>query len=47
MFPVYGFGGKVPGGKGQVSHCFALNGNIYKPECNKTEGILVAYYNAV
>ena len=30
-FPVYGFGGKIPGCK-QVSHCFALNGNIFDPE---------------
>lgn len=47
MFPVYGFGGKVPGGRDQVSHCFALNGNIFQPECSRTEGVLTAYYKAV
>lgn len=47
MFPVYGFGGKVPGGPGAVSHCFALNGNIYAPECSRAEGVLQAYYESV
>jgi hypothetical protein len=37
-FPVYGFGGKVPECK-EVSHCFALNGNIFNPDCNGTYGI--------
>jgi len=32
LFPCYGFGGKIPGGK-NPSHCFALNGDIYDPEC--------------
>jgi len=43
MFPLYGFGGKVPDCK-QVSHCFALNGNIYAPECNGMKGVMSAYY---
>ena len=30
-----------------VSHCFALNGDIYKPECNGTNGVLQAYYNSM
>lgn len=34
MFPVYGFGAKIKGASGP-SHCFALNGNIFKPECNQ------------
>jgi hypothetical protein len=35
MYPVYGFGGKLPGAPdAAASHCFALNGNIFKPECN-------------
>lgn len=33
LFPVYGFGGKIPNCQA-VSHCFALNGNIFAPECN-------------
>lgn len=44
MFPVYGFGGRIAG---KLSHCFALNGNIFQPECSKTEGVLKAYYDAV
>ncbi|KAF9113717.1 Copine-8 [Mortierella sp. AM989] len=43
-FPVYGFGGKV---NGQVSHCFALNGNPQFPEVDGVEGILAAYWHAL
>lgn len=45
MYPVYGFGGKLPGGQ-DASHCFALNGDIYNPEQNQLQGVLNAYYNA-
>jgi hypothetical protein len=35
MYPVYGFGGRLPAAPDNAaSHCFALNGNIFKPECN-------------
>ncbi|KAF9292378.1 Copine-8 [Mortierella alpina] len=43
-FPVYGFGGKV---NGQVSHCFALNGNPQFPEVDGVDGILAAYWHAL
>ncbi|KAI8603400.1 Copine-domain-containing protein [Dissophora ornata] len=43
-FPVYGFGGKV---NGQVSHCFALNGNPQYPEVDGVDGILGAYWHAL
>ncbi|KAG0070872.1 Copine-8 [Linnemannia elongata] len=43
-FPVYGFGGKV---NGQVSHCFALNGNPQYPEVDGVDGILAAYWHAL
>lgn len=33
LFPVYGFGGKVPDSQ-KASHCFALNGDIFSPEVN-------------
>jgi len=46
MFPVYGFGGVIKG-QSKVSHCFALNGDIYKPECNGTKGVMRAYMNAL
>lgn len=41
QFPVYGFGGKIPGS--EVSDCFALNGDIYDPECQGTEEVLKVY----
>lgn len=35
QFPCFGFGGKVPGSPDPTaSHCFALNGDIYKPYVN-------------
>eukprot|EP01027_Heterolobosea_sp_BB2_P009704 GEZU01014294.1.p1 GENE.GEZU01014294.1~~GEZU01014294.1.p1 ORF type:complete len:479 (+),score=115.69 GEZU01014294.1:68-1438(+) len=45
MFPAYGFGAKMP--TGEVSHCFALNGNPRNPECFGIEGILQAYHQAL
>jgi len=45
MFPIYGFGGKVPECQA-VSHCFALNGDIFSPEVNGVNGVLNAYYQA-
>lgn len=29
-----------------TSHCFALNGNIFDPECDGLEGVKEAYLNA-
>jgi hypothetical protein len=40
-FPCYGFGAKLP--NGQVSHCFALNGNPRAPDVHGIKGILDAY----
>jgi hypothetical protein len=48
MYPVYGFGGKLPGAPDNAaSHCFALNGDIFKPECNTLQGVLNAYYSSL
>jgi len=48
MFPVYGFGGKVPQHpEDKASHCFALNGDIYNPEVSGVEGIMQVYYNSL
>jgi hypothetical protein len=44
-FPVYGFGAKLP--TGEVSHCWALNGNPTNPGCLGVQGILDAYLLAV
>ena len=40
MFPVFGFGGKIPMLLDKVSHCFALNGNIFNPEVPGIEGVI-------
>jgi len=42
MYPVYGFGGQLPNTYDEVavSHCFALNGDIYNPWCYDINGVL-------
>ena len=50
QFPLFGFGARLPTnkrGSGAASHCFALNGNIFKPECNTLQGVLNAYYESL
>lgn len=47
MFPTFGFGGKVPDCNQQVSHCFALNGDIFRPEMNGVMGVLHSYFEAI
>jgi hypothetical protein len=32
---------------GRPSHCFALNGDIFKPECDGIEGVETVYKNAL
>jgi vacuolar-type H+-ATPase subunit F/Vma7 len=32
---------------GKAAHCFALNGDIFAPECNGLEGVLEAYQHAL
>jgi len=44
LFPVYGFGARIDN---TVSHCFAVNGNIFSPECNGVDGVLQAYCNSL
>jgi len=46
MYPLYGYGGKLPGAPGAnpVSHCFALNGDIFYPEVNGIQGVLNTYF---
>ena len=46
QFPVYGFGAKMPL-LDIPSHCFALNGDYYKPECNGVKGVIQAYYKSI
>ena len=46
LYPVYGFGGQIPERAG-TSHCFALNGDIFKPECIGVQGIINAYFSSI
>jgi len=45
MFPVYGYGAKMP--DGSTSHCFACNGNPSNPEVAGVDGIISAYHQAL
>ena len=46
--PAHGFGARVIKGKGQKpSHSFALNGDMFNPECNRVDGVLAAYENCI
>lgn len=45
--PTYGFGAKVHPAVAETSHCFALNGDIFNPECDGIEGCEIAYQNAI
>lgn len=47
QFPVFGFGANLALTSKFVSHCFALNGNIFNPECEGVEGILEVYKKAI
>lgn len=44
--PVFGFGAKLPY-INDVSHCFALNGNIFSPEIHSIQGVLDVYQKNV
>ena len=43
MIPVLGFGAKILGFNQNVSHCFALNGNIFAPEVFGIKGVADIY----
>jgi hypothetical protein len=45
--PVFGFGAKLPPNFDLVSHCFALNGNIFDPEVQGIENVLQVYRQAL
>ena len=46
QIPVYGFGGRLPKWD-VVSHCFALNGDIFNPSVHGLEEVCTVYKNAV
>ena len=43
QIPFLGFGAKLPPYYQVASSCFAVNGNIFKPECQGVKGIMDAY----
>jgi len=45
--PAYGFGASIHPTANRASHCFAINGNIFAPECNGLEGVLEHYQNSL
>jgi len=47
MIPAFGFGATIPPYTTSADHCFALNGDIFNPECDGIEGVAKAYKNAI
>jgi hypothetical protein len=43
QIPFLGFGAKVPPFFNVASSCFAVNGNIFMPECEGTDGLMECY----
>ena len=43
VIPIYGFGAKLPPYYNSVSHCFALNGNMFDPEISGVAEIWEQY----
>jgi len=47
QIPALGFGACLPPFLQMPTHCFALNGDIFHPECDGLEGVIEAYKNAL
>ena len=47
QIPVLGFGAAIPPYSNKVEHCFAVNGDIFNPECDGMEGVIDAYKHAI
>lgn len=45
QIPAFGFGALMHGSTAE--HCFALNGDIFNPECDGLEGVMEAYKHAI
>lgn len=45
QIPVLGYGAHLP--QGTTSHCFAVNGNIFDPECDGLDGVVESYIRAI
>ena len=44
QIPTLGFGAQI---NGKVEHCFAMNGDIFNPECDGIDGVVETYKNAI
>jgi hypothetical protein len=47
QIPAFGFGASIPPYGSTAEHCFALNGDIFNPECDGLEGVMEAYKHAI
>ena len=47
LIPALGFGAAIPPYNSKADHCFALNGDIFNPECDGIDGVMEAYKNAI
>lgn len=47
QIPTLGFGACIPPFANKPSHCFALNGDIFNPECDGLDGVIDAYKNTL
>ena len=47
QIPTFGFGAAIPPYATQADHCFALNGDIFNPECDGLDGVIEAYKHAI
>lgn len=45
--PLLGFGAKIPPTNNRASHCFAVNGDIFNPECDGLDEVIEVYKNAL
>jgi hypothetical protein len=47
QIPAFGFGAAIPPYGSLAEHCFALNGDIFNPECDGLDGVMEAYKHAI
>jgi len=43
FIPFFGYGAKLPPFRNSVSHCFAANGNIFKPDVRGINSMIKNY----
>ena len=47
QIPLFGFGAAIPPIDNRADHCFALNGDIFSPECDGLDGVVEAYKHSL